>query len=143
MDNYDFDLTPSAPCDCQICRDMCYVPCFPEPVEAKRLVKYFADRLMIGKIEINHRVATYLRPACKGFEGKKDPMEPGWCTFYHGGKCVLHDKGMKPMGGRVAHHSKIAEQLENLKFNNIPIIAAWDSKTGRKVVKLWKKKIGR
>lgn len=29
----------------------------------------------------------------------------GWCTFFHDGKCELHDKGLKPTEGKLSHHS--------------------------------------
>lgn len=29
----------------------------------------------------------------------------GWCTFYHDGKCELHDKGLKPTEGKLSHHT--------------------------------------
>ncbi|WP_353656150.1 hypothetical protein [Bacteroides acidifaciens] len=29
----------------------------------------------------------------------------GFCTFFHDGKCELHDLGLKPTEGRLSHHS--------------------------------------
>lgn len=51
------------------------------------------------------------------------------CTFYYRGKCRLHDDGLKPLEGRLAHHG---EQWHKSGGEiHVEVGGLWDSKAGR------------
>lgn len=59
------------------------------------------------------------------------------CTFQTtNGMCELHDKGLKPLEGRLAHHSLNAGDL------HFEVAQLWDNKKGQEIVEKWKKERG-
>lgn len=106
MKKLDLAKLPTPTCSCLVCKRMCRRPCWPTPKEAEALIQAgFADRLMLDY----HRdlKGPILSPAYVGREGKEGlfPMliDNPRCTFLdQNGLCMLHDKGLKPLEGRIA-----------------------------------------
>lgn len=98
------DLKPIS-CDCAKGVNMCKTrPCWGTPEEIAAIEKAgLGHRLMKDWWEGANRT-YFLAPAIRGFEGILAPTVPrGRCTFLTmDDKCELHDKGLKPMEGRVA-----------------------------------------
>lgn len=90
-------------CKCKKCQSQCNTPCLGTPDDILKLIEAgYADRLaptmwsagmLLGVT--NHSI--YLIASKTG--------EDGMCTFFHGGLCELHDKGLKPLEGKLSHHS--------------------------------------
>jgi hypothetical protein len=74
----------------------------------------FGNRLMYDDFPDGEDM---LKPALKGHEGKKAPWETSsarGCTFWKKGLCELHVLGLKPIQGKLAHHSNTTEQNEDI-----------------------------
>jgi hypothetical protein len=73
---------------------MCKVACIPAPGEAMALAALYPKRMQ-----------TY-QDATTGVQYIAPGLEGGRCVFQRGGLCQLHDKGRKPMQGRLACHDR-------------------------------------
>jgi len=118
-------------CACKTCVSMCKTnPCWPTPNEVRELIKAgYGDRLMIDWWEDYPEDIHLFCPASENFEKSRAPEAQdsieyfaGWtkgrCTFLSkDNKCELHDKGLKPLEGRVATHktenNKESERVRN------------------------------
>jgi hypothetical protein len=137
-------------CTCEECQEMCKRACWPTPEEAwKLLSEGYGDRLMMDLWELPLGTIYILCPAEKGHE-KKVLHWPSWsgCVMQQNGLCTLHDKGMKPLEGRLALCSKlratltIDEQEEYRKSDGHRHVAMmWDTQIGRDIVKLFRSEI--
>lgn len=99
-------MTPIT-CACQSCTAMCAnTTCLPTPDEARALIRAgFGDRLATYR----HPLLGWqmVGPAPKGMEGARDLTDTKrGCTFFDGQHCELHSIGLKPLEGRLAHHSR-------------------------------------
>ncbi len=88
-------------CACQKCKNLCHTPCLGTPEDIEALIEAgYGDRLMLTKwgvgilAGLTNKMISMLQPR----------LEPdGWCTFRReDGLCELHDKGLKPLEGRLA-----------------------------------------
>lgn len=87
-------------CNCLVCKSMCKnTPCLPTPGEAVTLIKsgYKAQLAPTTVIDrFSGLVNNVLAPI----------LTPQGCSFLdQTGNCILHTKGLKPLEGRLAHHS--------------------------------------
>lgn len=112
-------------CACTTCVQMCeHRPCWPTPAEAQRIIKAGLG----GRLMLDYWVGTpttdILAPAIVGREGKPAPFWPrGRCTFLTvDGKCELHALKLKPLEGRVAHHSMKDATAERVRRH---IVRLW------------------
>lgn len=106
-------------CSCEICREMCHTACLGTPQDILRLIDAgYADRLSYAEwaVGLIHGIMTKTIPMVQAEERN------GWCTFYLNGLCELHDKGLKPTEGRLAHHQTCPEDFDPDK--NITFIVA-------------------
>lgn len=89
-------------CSCEKCKSQCRTPCLGTPEDINRLIEAgYNDRLAVTEWLVGMLLGVIDRPVLM-IQAK---VEHGWCTFYHDGKCELHDKGLKPTEGRLSHHS--------------------------------------
>lgn len=99
----------------------------------------YADRLMLDWWQQDEPIAI-LCGALKGYEGELAPDMPisdDGCTFWVDGLCQLHEVGLKPLEGRVAHHSnKPDDKLHG------EVAKLWDSEDGRAVIARWRELTG-
>jgi hypothetical protein len=124
-------------CDCERCSSMCHAPCCGTPEDFDRLIKAgYAKRLMFDDLPGGPNM---LKPALKFFEGERSPwmvLSIEGCTFWKDGRCELHHLGLKPIQGKLAHHSNTdlqIKEIENLIHNS------WETKEGEEVIEKWKK----
>lgn len=95
-------MTPIA-CNCSACRSMCeHSVCIPTPDEARALIRLDPRRMARYEFPAGSVVA----PAIKGKSGTLLSTREGPCTFYGEHGCELHDKGLKPLEGRLARHDR-------------------------------------
>lgn len=131
---------------------MCNRPCWPIPSEIAPIIAAGeGHRLMLDWWVGNFRDDNdeydgdvyILCPANPGREGQ-EASSSFWilsegCAFHTSdGLCQLHDRGLKPLEGRVAHHRQ-----QNSKVNVHELVArAWDTEEGRDVVAQWCSSMG-
>jgi len=77
---------------------------------------------------------TVLAPSVRGHEGgnETDFVAQGECCFLRDGLCDLHDRGLKPLEGRVSLHDRnvgaeVRRELEK----------RWESREGHSAVWRW------
>ncbi len=96
-------------CDCAQCQAMCNSStCLPTPQEARELVRRgYGPRLATYRFMPDPARLAVLGPAPRGQEGAQDlpHTQAGPCTFFQDGLCELHALRLKPLEGRLAHHS--------------------------------------
>lgn len=89
-------------CSCTICQSMCRTPCLGTPEDIERLVDAgYADRLVPTEWGVGMIVGLISRPI---YMLQAETVN-GWCTFFHNGLCELHSRGLKPIEGKLAHHT--------------------------------------
>jgi len=114
-------------CSCEKCKQMCaHSVCIPTPEEARELMRRgYVNRMsqytfMDGE--------SYLAPSPAGLEGAHlSHTNMGACTFFKDGLCELHDKGLKPLEGRLANHDL---QWQPIRFH---VISQWRGKAFQSV----------
>jgi hypothetical protein len=126
----DRGLTPIV-CACEKCQAMCASStCLPTPAEARELVRRgYGSRLATYRFEPDPQKLSFVGPAPAGMEGARDlpHTRTGPCTFFHGGRCDLHNPGLKPLEGRLAHHTRhwvpvrlhVAEHWRGKQFESV------------------------
>lgn len=136
MKQLKLKILPSE-CDCLKCSTMCQGPCCGTPKEMKELItRGFGSRLMFDDLPGG---SDLLKPALKGYEGKKAPWQTAskeGCTFWINGKCELHSSGLKPIQGKLAHHTLTDD--DDMKIGNF-IKQSWETKEAEEVINIWKK----
>ena len=129
-------------CGCHTCINMCEQrPCWPTAEEGQTLIKAgYGPRLMldywVGGIDETECDIQMTAPAIVGFEGRTAPFWPtGRCTFLKDGLCELHDKGLKPLEGRVAS----CKDESSSTLVRLHIVRTWNTDLGRSIVNNWKR----
>lgn len=127
-------------CDCVICKSMCHAPCCGTPEEMEAIMDAgMGNRLCLDDWPGQE---VDLHPALKGYEGGKAPYAVSsqlGCTFYKDGKCELHDKGLKPLGGRAAYHD--VHDSQDLEYADVVkyIGNSWKTEKAKQVIERFKK----
>ena len=115
---------------------MCRAPCSGTPHDMELLIEAgYANRLMYDDWCDGERM---LKPALKGYEGETAPFiiaTKGGCTFWKDNKCELHELKLKPLQGKLAHHSLTSS--ENDEICEI-INESWANNKGIEVIEKWK-----
>ena len=124
-------------CDCERCSNMCKAPCCGTIDDIQKLIDAgYGSRLMLDDWPGDTDV---IKPAMKGYEGNKAPWEcrtEEGCTFWKDGKCELHQSGLKPTQGRLAHHDNTIHQVFEIEDL---IRDSWKDDKGKEIIEKWKK----
>lgn len=123
-------------CDCDKCSRMCTAPCCGTIEDMQNLIDAgYGNRLMLDDWPDDNDI---IKPAMKGHEGGKAPWdvrtEEG-CTFWKDGKCELHQSGLKPTQGKLAHHDNDYFQLKEIE--NF-ISDSWGKDEAKEFIEKWK-----
>lgn len=95
---------PPSACSCERCVNMCKTPCMPTPYEVEALIDAgYQNRIALSIWAFGMLAGFIDRPIPTLMPAQVN----GWCTFFHDGKCELHDTGLKPLEGRLAHHAHL------------------------------------
>ena len=133
------NILPSE-CDCEICSIMCHAPCCGTLEDIDRLIEAgFADRLMYD--DYPGIVDEIIKPALKNYEGQRAPWETNTlngCTFWKDGKCELHDLGLKPIQGKLAHHDNSEDEIYAIEEM---LVDSWTGKGVEAIIQKWKSKV--
>lgn len=136
--------TKESSCNCERCKQMCTLPCWPTPDEAAALIELgYADKLMCDWWNDDPDDIEVLCPANPGHEGR---MAAQWdrhrgCVMQtNDNGCALHfartleGVRVKPWEGRIATCGK-------QPFQGSPRAALsvlWNTEWGRFVVEYWR-----
>lgn len=100
-------------CNCEKCKQMCQrVPCLGTPQDILALInaghvdKVYYTEWAAGMV-LGHTKQPIPMVQLKSTGSKVD----GCCICYHDGKCELHENGLKPTEGKLAHHEVSAIEL--------------------------------
>ena len=132
---------------------MCYhMPCMGTVEDMERLLDAgYAKNIMLdwwcgGKFEgkpFKDDVA-YLVPAIEGLEGKSAPfIRHGKCNLLVDNLCSLHDKGLKPIQGRMAcctqdKTNQDTSDNEVIGDERHNILHTWNTQKGKDLIERWK-----
>lgn len=141
-------------CACLECKDMCKrTPCWGTPSEVKKIIDAgLGSKLMLEYREnscVKLKQVDFLTPAVRGREGAQGPtFALGPCTFLdESDRCTLHDKGLKPLEGRVAIHvmEKDDDEIFPIKKGDSlrdHLARMWQTPEAQAIVAAWKKERG-
>lgn len=90
-------------CQCAKCQSQCHTPCLGTPEDILKILKAgYKDR-----VAATQWLASVIMGVCREpvYMIQAIREENGYCTFFHDGKCELHNLGLKPTEGRLSHHS--------------------------------------
>ena len=110
-------------CRCRICTGFCKNPCLPTPSQALELMQLgMTRRLNIVLCDNPDRRGLPIQTLMPRYRD-------GFCTFFNGGRCTLHNRGLKPMEGALAIHNNsarlgadIRRDIINMWFDNKTVI---------------------
>lgn len=131
-------------CACDLCVSMCTAPCCGSVEDIEKIIDAgYAHRIMFDNLPTCRGSDEILKPALKGYEGKRAPWavkSRKGCTFWdENGRCELHNKNLKPVLGRVAIHGYPIDYHE--QFGEISK-EDWESERGKELISKWKKIVG-
>lgn len=129
----DFSKVEIPPtCDCDRCVSMCHnVPCWGLPSEMQKIIDAgYGNKLRIelreGKNIVPMRVYEYDSTLIID-ASIADHMG---CVFLENKKCILHNQGLKPIEGVLAHCTE--NTIENIRPS---ILIEWQKDEGQKLLK--------
>lgn len=132
-------------CKCRSCQSMCCRPCWGTPVDMRKIIdagfgKALCEDTWFGDANedniLLHVTFTILCPNLKDNPRNVMPLLPyseEGCVFWNKGLCDLHDKGLKPLEGKIAHHNR------NKDYPSA-IALTWNSHEGKELIKKWREK---
>lgn len=138
---------------CANCREMCEggYPGRFTPAEARAAIKAGRARDLIAIIEDErlegNRGVTILRPAIVGWEGltiHEWEAVRGKCAFLGiRGECRVHGTEFKPLECRVASCNRRESDTQQTRYHQTigAITAAWRTRKGKEVVRLWREAV--
>lgn len=126
MSTPDINSFKESICSCNICKSMCKNPCIPTPDEAMNLMNlgYNLDSrfFYLQHEDYNYDDVEVLLPYKN--------LDTCACEFQNNeGLCELHDKGLKPLEGRLALHGVNYEDS-----SHEVILSLWLTDKGKKVI---------
>jgi hypothetical protein len=127
---------PESECFCLRCQSMCFIPCWPTPEEARKLLAAgYGKQLMLNYYHHpkESKILWVLSPAKKGRQRKLNTEGEGRCVFQDSrGLCHLHHQG-KPLEGRLAstHGGPDSEELREA------IALLWDNQSAQQLAFDW------
>ena len=109
-------------CSCEKCKSQCRTPCLGTPEDIERLIDAgYKDRLAPTEWLVGMLFGVIDRPVLM----VQAKVENGWCTFYHDGKCELHEQGLKPTEGKLSHHSIRIDNFDPKKSLSWLVAKEW------------------
>ena len=100
-------------CNCDKCKQMCQrTPCLGTPQDILAIIEAgYVDKVCYTEwaagIVLGHIKEPIPMVQIKTKDGNRDNS----CVFYNDGQCDLHESGLKPTEGKLAHHEVDAIEL--------------------------------
>lgn len=101
-------------CKCNVCKTQCIKPCFGTPEDMEKIIAAGHQKRVQAVIIDDVPMITPLLDASKGA-----------CTFFTNGLCELHDSGLKPTVGKLAHHSTTLQNFNIKKSPSKLVMDEW------------------
>lgn len=100
-------------CNCEKCKQMCQrTPCLGTPQDILALINAgHVDKVCYTEWAAGIILGHITRPIPMVQIKTKNGNRDGSCVFYNDGKCELHENGLKPTEGKLAHHEVSAIEL--------------------------------
>lgn len=93
--------TYSCQCSCEKCKNLCRTPCLGTPEDISALISAGYESRLAPILWGVGMLAGLIGYPIKMIQPKIE--DNGWCTFRTAdGLCELHDKGLKPLEGKLA-----------------------------------------
>lgn len=123
---------PQKQCDCDTCKSMCEVPCWPTPEEAKTLIRLgYGPKMMLNVRYFSKYEVAVISPARRGAEGQSGYYGSYGCVLQKRGRCTIHTV-CKPIEGRLA----ICSGREPIQLRD-RVLQLWDNDAARRLVRRW------
>ena len=123
-------------CDCNHCKQMCYGrSCWGTITQIKKIIDAgYGNKLMLDYYSFNDRNIDILVPAMVGYEEGRAPFWPeGKCSMLDKNDlCILHDKGLKPIEGKLASCKNTDNFIDHENFAK-----HWDTIRGQYLIENW------
>lgn len=120
-------------CNCKKCQSQCKSPCLGTPKDILNIIKagykdkvvvtYWAAGMVMGVI---NRPIPMVQPLFN--------EETGYCVFFKDGLCELHDKKLKPIEGKLSHHSLKVDNFNPKKSLSWLVAKEWISDSNLDIV---------
>lgn len=115
-------LKPSV-CSCETCRKKCSeVMCFGTPGDILNLInagyRNFLRRISVDLVMVLQREAMKI-------EMVQLKTDHNGCVMYEGGKCLLHDTGLKPSEGKYFIHPQNEEDVTIMNHLMLSVALEW------------------
>jgi hypothetical protein len=127
-------------CTCSMCQSMCWVPCWPTPKEASKLIGLGYAKRMSKHTEWNDQPTQVIAPAKKRRGGLEVPLPNAStfrCNFFTKQRlCELHNV-CKPFEGRMVPCDAELDHPNYGKLWRAEIIEMWDSWQGDRAASSW------
>lgn len=118
-------------CCCKLCQMQCHTPCLGTPQDIEKLI----DAGYASRLAVTEWAAGIVLGVAKDTVPMLQAVDDGnYCTFFHDGKCELHDKGLKPTEGRLSHHSQRADNFVPKRSISWNVAKEWFNPENRQVV---------
>lgn len=119
-------------CKCKICQSFCQTPCLGTPEDILRLFDAgYGDKLKLTYWGVGMLYGVLNFPILM----VQLSHQPTGCVLFRNGLCELHELGLKPTEGRLAHHILTSENLSFRKSLSWNVAREWLRKENESVVK--------
>ena len=118
-------------CKCKICQSFCQTPCLGTPEDILRLFDAgYGDKLKLTYWGVGMLYGVLNFPILM----VQLSHQPTGCVLFRNGLCELHELGLKPTEGRLAHHILTSENLSFRKSLSWNVAREWLRKENESVV---------
>ncbi|WP_462353883.1 hypothetical protein [Alistipes timonensis] len=119
-------------CKCKICQSFCQTPCLGTPEDILRLFDAgYGDKLKLTYWGVGMLYGMLNYPILM----VQLSHQPTGCVLFRNGLCELHELGLKPTEGRLAHHILTSENLSFRKSLSWNVAREWLRKENESVIK--------
>lgn len=110
-------------CGCQKCQSQCHTPCLGTPEDIMKLIESGYGNRLASTAWAAGMVMGVIDHPVEMIQAIQE--EDGFCTFFHDGKCELHNLGLKPTEGKLSHHSTKIDNFNPKKSLSWLIAKEW------------------
>lgn len=120
-------------CRCNLCRAQCEnTPCLGTPMDIKKLI----NNGYAGRLEVTHNYSGMFLGMIDHPVSVVSPRTPGGkCAIFTKERlCELHDLGLKPLEGRLSHHSTELGTFRRHRSIGVNILKEWENPDNKELV---------
>lgn len=133
-------------CDCDKCKVMCANPCWPTPLDAKKLIDAgYADKMNLRRTQVTldngnaYEPVWVLSMADKRYQGEFTDQAWNYCIMQDDdGHCKIHDTDLKPLEAILAYHDESDYDYDLHEW----IIESWCNNEALDLIEEWAEIVG-